>query len=270
MATQSFRELEQVGWSRKAAQYDDYLARITGQAIDPILDTLDVKKGLVLLDVCCGTGALTYAAARRGCAATGIDFATEMVAQASRNYPGLAFREGDATALDFEDASFDVVACSFGILHFDEPERAIDETLRVLRPGGRYGFTAWSPNGDFIVLVMTAIKTFGQLDVPLPPAPAIFRFADRAECRRVLEQSGFTEVASEELPLVWRCQSPEDILAMTYKSFVRIPMLLEAQTAADRARIHRAILDGAQRYKAGSEIELRFPALLVTATKPQG
>ena len=134
MATQSFRELEQVGWSRKAAQYDDYLARITGQAIDPILDTLDVKKGLVLLDVCCGTGALTYAAARRGCAATGIDFATEMVAQASRNYPGLAFREGDATALDFEDASFDVVACSFGILHFDEPERAIDETLRVLRP----------------------------------------------------------------------------------------------------------------------------------------
>jgi len=270
MATQSFRELERAGWNRKAAQYDDYFARITSQAIEPILDTLDVKKGLVLLDVCCGTGALTHAAARRGCVATGIDFAAEMVAQASRNYPGLAFREGDATALDFEDASFDVVACSFGILHLDEPERAIDETLRVLRPGGRYGFTAWSPNGDFFVLVMTAIKTFGQLDVPLPPAPPISRFADQVECRKVLEQSGFTEVASKELVLIWRCQSPEDILAMTYKSIVRTPMLLEAQTAADRDKIHRAILDGAQRYKAGSEIELRFPALLVTATKPKG
>jgi hypothetical protein len=46
-------------------------------------------------------------------------------------------------------------------------------------------------------------------------------------------------------------------------------MVLEAQTATDRDRIHRAILEGAERYRKGADLELRFPALLVSATQPK-
>lgn len=107
MATPSFRELEHAGWNRKAGQYDDFFATITGQAIEPILDTLDVTDSCQLLDVACGTGALSAAARRRGSIVTGIDFAAEMVGHASRKHPGILFQEGDAMALTFEDASFD-------------------------------------------------------------------------------------------------------------------------------------------------------------------
>lgn len=146
---------------------------------------------------------------------------------------------------------------------------AVAEALRVLRPGGRYGLTAWFPTGDYFELVMNAIKTFGRLDVPLPPAPPPFRFGDRAECQRVLAECGFADVSFRELPLVWRCRSSEDVLALSYES-VRLSMVLEAQAVADRDRIHRAILEGAERHRKGIGLEFRFPALLVSALKPKG
>jgi len=268
MATPSFRELEHAGWNRKAGQYDDFFATITGQAIEPILDTLDVTEGCRLLDVACGTGALSAAARRRGSIVTGIDFAAEMIGQASRKHPGIVFEEGDAMALSFDDASFDVVVCSFGILHLEEPELAVAEALRVLRPGGRYGLTVWLPSGDYFELAMTAIKTFGRPDVPLPPAPPPFRFADQAECHGVLAKCGFADVSFSELSLVWRCRSPEDVLALSYQS-IRLSMVLEAQAVADRERIRQAILEGAERYRKGMDLEFRFPVLLVSALKPK-
>ena len=65
-----------------------------------------------------------------------------MVAQASAAYPRF-FREGDAEQLPYRDASFEYVACAFGLLHLQQPEQAMAEAWRVLRSGGRYSFTVW-------------------------------------------------------------------------------------------------------------------------------
>jgi ubiquinone/menaquinone biosynthesis C-methylase UbiE len=71
-----------------------------------------------------------------------------MVAAARRRYPRIEFREGDVENLAFDPASFDAVVRAFGILHIADPDKAIAEAYRVLRPDGRFAFTVWAgPTG---------------------------------------------------------------------------------------------------------------------------
>lgn len=270
MAEQSFQALEQTGWVAKAAAYDELFATITDQAIDPVLNTFGAIAGKRILDVACGTGHIAGVAAGRGAKSEGIDFASTMVEKAKSRYPKVLFREGDAEQLPYDDASFDAVACGFGLLHMARPDRVIREAWRVLKSGGRYTFTVWcSPDqgGELFGLVMGAVQRYGTLDVPLPPAPPMFRFSDPAECANTLRAAGFVDPKVAVLPLSWHTAKPSDLLDLIYRGAVRMPMLLEAQTIQAREAIHRAIMEGSEAFRKGSAIELKFPASMASAMK---
>lgn len=270
MSPNTFQALEHASWLAKAHAYEALFGTITDQAIDPILDSFGALAQKHLLDVACGTGHLAGTAASRGAKSQGVDFAATMVKKARVNYPGTTFTEGDAEQLPYADKRFDAVACAFGLLHLERPERAVMEARRVLKDGGRYTFTVWcgpEQGGDFFELVMGAIQKHGTLDVPLPPAPPIFRFADPRESERVLTAAGFMVPKVKIISLKWRAASPEDILELIYKSIVRTPMLLEAQTAQARESIHQAIIEGSEKFRNEDVIEFRFPALMATAQK---
>jgi ubiquinone/menaquinone biosynthesis C-methylase UbiE len=162
--------------------------------------------------------------------------------------------------LPFEDGRFDAAACAFGLLHMENADEAMAETLRVLKPGGRYAFTAWhgpDRGGEMFSLVMNAVEQHGTLDVDLPPAPPMFRLADPEEARRALLAV-----------LQWRPASAEAVLEMLYKSVVRMPMILEAQVDTARERIHAAIVEGVNSLRREDGIAVAYPALLVSATRP--
>jgi ubiquinone/menaquinone biosynthesis C-methylase UbiE len=270
MANKTFQELEHSGWQAKANVYGDLFATITDQATVPILKSFGDLTQKRLLDVACGTGNLAGASKKYGAISEGIDFSSTMIEKAKINYPGLTFREGDAEQLPHKDATFDAVACSFGLLHLERPEQAIKEAWRVLKSGGSYTFTVWcSPEqgGDFFKLALEAIKKHGSLEVPLPPAPPMFRFADSHESEKVLTEAGFAAQEATILHLAWRAKKPEDILDMIYKSIVRMPMILEAQTTQARNLIDREIVEVSEKFRNGSAIEIKFPALMATARK---
>jgi hypothetical protein len=105
------------------------------------------------------------------------------------------------------------------------------------------------------------------MDVPLPPAPPIFRFSDPEECSRVLKDAGFVELSVREEPLVWQFTSPEAVLDMLYKSTVRTAMLLGHQAPEARERIHRAILDGAVQFAKDGTYTLAFSAVMAAGGK---
>ena len=141
--TKAFRDFERAVHSRMADTYHDQLSVVTDRAIAPLLDAAGVRSGIRFLDVASGPGHLATEAARRGARAIGVDLAPAMVALASELHPGIEFREGSADQLPFEDASFDAVACAFGLGHFPEPERAVAEFARVVAPGGKVALSWW-------------------------------------------------------------------------------------------------------------------------------
>jgi ubiquinone/menaquinone biosynthesis C-methylase UbiE len=134
-------------WNRRAAGFDadfGHSIRTVGEraAWDRILDLVVGGRGtLDALDVGCGTGFLSLELAGRGHRVTGIDFAPQMLAEARKKAAaqGIAvrFEEGDAEQLRFPAGSFDLVMTRHVLWTLPHPKAAIDEWIRVLRPGGR-------------------------------------------------------------------------------------------------------------------------------------
>src|SRR5499427_6458581 len=134
-------------WNRRAPSFDDdfgHSIRTSGEraAWDRILDlVLDGRVRLEALDVGCGTGFLALELAARGHHVVGVDFAPAMIEEARRKVAasGLSvrFEEADAEQLPFVPRSFDLVISRHVLWTLPHPQAAIDEWMRVLRPGGR-------------------------------------------------------------------------------------------------------------------------------------
>jgi SAM-dependent methyltransferase len=107
-----------------------------------------VVNGNAVLDVGTGTGVVAITARRLGAKVTGLDLTPALLEQAKESstlagHGDIVWHEGDAEALPFPDASFDVVLSQFGHMFAPRPEVALDEMLRVLKPGGTIAFATW-------------------------------------------------------------------------------------------------------------------------------
>jgi ubiquinone/menaquinone biosynthesis C-methylase UbiE len=260
-----FRRFEHLGWQEVASRYHSGFAAVTTQSTDALLDAVRAGPPMRLLDVACGPGYITSAAASRGAIATGIDFSSEMIQEASGRYPGLDFREGDAEQLAFGDCEFAAVVSNFGMLHLGRPEAAIQEAFRVLEPGGRIAFTVWDTADKAIAfgIVIAAIEKYGDLNVPIPPGPPFFRFSDPEESRRVLSATGFKNPVVTQILQVWRLETAETLFDVMYNGSVRNAALLRAQ----RPEVREAIRAEIQRSVEKHHLELPMPAVLAMAEK---
>ena len=139
---QAVRVFEHAGWQQAAADYTATFAQATRGFIEDLLDAARVGAGMRVLDLACGPGLVAAAAVGRRALPVGLDFSSAMIALARADHPGIRFEEGDAEVLPFADEAFDAVVANFGIHHVAEPNRALTEARRVLRPGGRVAFTS--------------------------------------------------------------------------------------------------------------------------------
>jgi SAM-dependent methyltransferase len=267
----AFQQFEHAGWQRAAEHYAGAFGALTMQTADALLDAVGAGPGVRLLDVATGPGFIAGAAAARGATVVGLDFSPAMIAEAQLRHSDVVFREGDAEALPFEDDSIDAVVMNFGLLHLARPEAALAEAHRVLRPGGRYGFTVWAPPDQAVGfgMVLRAIETFGKTDVPLPAGPPFFRFGDAGECRGTLENAGFSDVDVKLLPLKWRLVSAEAVLDALSRGGVRTAALLRAQSPEALGSIRTAVRRAVETYAQNVGFVVPMPAVLASAIKQQ-
>jgi SAM-dependent methyltransferase len=269
--SQSFREFEQAGWEDPAvcATYHEHLSALTTQATEPLLDAAGVRRGMRVLDVATGAGYVAGTAAARGATASAIDFSATQVEMAKRRYPAVDFRQADATALPFPDASFDAVVNAFGMCHLPDPHAALREALRVLKPGGAHAFAVWDVperTAGFGALY-GAIRAHGSMDVGLPEGPDFFLFSERDSALRALEQAGFSSPAFRQSPQSWRIPHPDRFFSTFSEGSVRAAAILKAQTPAGREAIRAAVREALMKYKRGDAYEIPMPAVIASGTK---
>jgi demethylmenaquinone methyltransferase/2-methoxy-6-polyprenyl-1,4-benzoquinol methylase len=138
-----------------------------------VIELASVAPGCRALDLCCGTGDITFALAKCGADATGLDFSPQMLAVAAERLKKIPnselrtpnFIPGDAQQLPFADSSFDIVTVGYGLRNLTNWERGVDEMFRVAKPGGRLIVLDFGkpPNALWRALYFTHLR----LSVPL-------------------------------------------------------------------------------------------------------
>jgi SAM-dependent methyltransferase len=164
-----FKEVQREGWSSFVP-----VEIMTTPPAAKLVKFAQVKSGQRVLDVGCGTGVVAVTAAREGAKVFGLDL-TPVLLERARENASIAgvdaeFVEGDAEALPYPDASFDVVLSQFGHIFAPRPAVATREMLRVLKSGGRIAFSTWPPE-HFIGRMFGFIAQNMPAPGADPPAP---------------------------------------------------------------------------------------------------
>ena len=271
--TDAFRDFEHEGWERVAKAYAEAWPGLTAQFGERLLDATGVGDGMRVLDVAAGPGVVTRAAARRGARAMGLDFSKAMVEVARAANPGIEFREGDAQELPFPAATFDRVVMNFGVLHLSNPDRAFAEARRVLRPGGRYGFTVWAAHerNRGMGIVAEAVERYGEPVAGIPPGPDRLRFAQESECRRALLDAGFDPVTFSFTThdVRWVAPTATYVLDIQRDAAVRTAAVLRRQPPERLARIRAAVEQEITAYRSEGGFAVPMAAHVIVAAAPE-
>jgi ubiquinone/menaquinone biosynthesis C-methylase UbiE len=188
---------------------------------EQLCEALDIRAGMKVLDVAAGNGNATLAAARRWCEVTSTDYVPSLLARgqerASADGLTVTFREADAEALPFDDAAFDAVVSTFGVMFTPDQDKAASELARVCRRGGKIGLANWTPSG----FIGQVFKTLGKY---LPPPQGARSPALWGTETRLAEMFGAAgTVKSEPRDFVFRYRSAEHFLEV-FRTFYG-PML---------------------------------------------
>ena len=159
----ALKSRQQVAWSSGNYAVVGTTLQIVGEQL---CEAMDLRAGSKVLDVAAGNGMVSLAAARRWGDVTSTDYVPAFLesgrARATANGLSIKFMEADAESLPFDDASFDAVVSTFGVMFAPNQAQAASEMMRVCKRGGRIGLANWTPDG----FIGQVFKTLGKY---LPP-----------------------------------------------------------------------------------------------------
>lgn len=198
----------------------DFAAVATPMTIvgEMLCEAVDLRAGSTVLDVACGSGNATLAAARRFCDVTGVDYVPALLERgrerATAERLDVRFLDGDAEALPSGDGEFDVVLSTFGVMFAPDQPRAAAELLRVCTPGGTIGLANWTPEG----MVGHISRTTARYAPPPPGVQPPSIWGTEAGVTALLG-NGIGNLAIKRRHFTFRYPSPDHWLAHFRKHF---------------------------------------------------
>ena len=265
-----FGAFEREGWSEgRAAPYHHGLGAITSRPAEALLDLARVVSGSSVLDVATGPGYVAGRAAARGASVVAVDFSDEMLELAATLHPRVTFRQADAEALPFGDASFDAVVAAFLMPHVSDLPAVCAELARVLRPGGRLALATWDPSPEsFTRFLFESIAEAGAVAPPsLPPGPPFFQFAGSDEFSSLLEGAGLSDVSISAVAFTHPIADLDAFWADLVGGTVRASVLVREQPLELQGRIRRMYGDKLSRWRVDGGYEIPCAVKLGAATR---
>jgi ubiquinone/menaquinone biosynthesis C-methylase UbiE len=248
------------GRQQKAWSSGDYaIVGVTLQIVgETLCEAVDLRSGQHVLDVAAGNGNATLAAARRFANVTSTDYVASLLERgrerARADRLEVAFREADAEALPFADASFDVVLSTFGVMFTPNQQQAADELIRVCRPGGKIGLANWTPES----FIGQLFKTIGK---HLPPP---FGVQSPALWGRVSHLNSLfgrkASVTAQSRNFVFRYRSPEHWLEIFRGYYGPVVKAFEALDAAAGAALETDIDALLEKFNVATDGTLVVPS----------
>ena len=173
---------------------------------EDLCEALDLRSGQKVLDVAAGNGNVTLAAARRWCDVVSTDNEPSQLERgrlrAAAEGLSVEFKEADAEALGFADASFDVVVSTFGVMFAPDHDKAAAELARVCKSGGKIGLANWTP-----------FKVLGKYLPPPAGSKSPLLWGSRAHISEMFGAAALS-IRTESRIFAFRYRSPEHFVVV--------------------------------------------------------
>ena len=239
------------GWTRDTQLLWDS-SRVIGE---DMVERLDVQPGDVILELAAGTGDTGFLAARRVgedgkviCS----DFVPGMVEGArdrasAAGVHNVEYRVLDAENIELADGSVDGVLCRWGYMLMPHPDRALRETRRVLKPGGKLSFSVWGgpEKNPWATVVGMTLTKIGRPPTSDPFGPGgVFSMSDPKTVEDLVVRAGFNEIDVAEVAMTWRFTDFDAIWTFLTEVAGAVAFMIQA-LAADDAPVFRRELETA-------------------------
>lgn len=279
MGEADFREASQQHWGDSAASWaraaEEEDTAASASAAEWMLDTANLQPGQSVLELACGAGRVGLQAAEKVVPDGNVlcsDFSQAMVDAVKDRVARLGLTNVDTRVLDAEDLDldegdrFDVVLCRFGYMLMSDPLRALNESRRVLSPGGRLTLAVWGPaeRNPWLSAVLNAVMNHLNAPPPEPGTPGPFALAPPADLRQMIERAGFVDVTVGEIATEQPYDSPDGWWRRILEVSGPLSALLGALSVADLAAIRDVAIAKAQDH-VKDDGSVVFPATVLGA-----
>lgn len=271
----------QQGWEAAAPAWERHRDRIfsaTAAISDRLVELVDPRPGNTILELTAGTGETGYLAADQ-LGADGklicTDFSDAMVHAAQRGAAGrglgnIECKVMDAQAIDLPAGSVDGVLSRFGLMLVADPLRALEESRRVLRPGGRLAYAVWGTidRNPWITLIAGALLQMGHAPGGDPFAPGgMFSLSDPEHNVRLATEAGFAYPGTEQISGTMQADSLQDYWSFQTSISGPVATLLATLSADERDSAQAAFRAAAQPYRAGDGYRMPYCAVILHASR---
>lgn len=264
-------------WSVTAVNYDRMSRELFSGFTESFMGFADLTGGEKVLDVACGSGLASLAAAQKvgpKGSVVGIDLAPGMVQVAAGKAKSLGlkleFQEMNAEKLTFPDGSFDAVISQLGLMLFAKPEAALKEMVRVVRKGGVVGCLVQGVPERMLftsLIMRNAVKHVPQMKVP--GAPTLYSFGPPGVLDKALQEAGLGEVQAARKEGTFSFDSPQAYWDTLTDGAGRMRSILQSLEPRVRDAIQADTLRDAERCRKDGRLEIPWEVVMARGTKPE-
>jgi SAM-dependent methyltransferase len=261
------------GWERQYSWFEEHARPVT----ERMVEVLQGEPGATVLELAAGTGIVGLTAAQALGGETRLilsDFSPAMVEAAQRRGSELGlenvdYRVLDAEALELPDESVDGVLCRWGYMLMGDPAKALGETHRVLRPGGRLSAAVFaSPQQNpWAALPMQVLVEAGHVTPPAPGQPGILSLADPQRLRELLAEAGLEDVEIDAVALAYPFAGDEDYWRFLTDMAGAISMVLSRLDEEVLTGVREELGRRLEPFRGPDGIELGGVSLVVSASR---